>query len=133
MTHNAFKSSKNLGVSCATVINPVPIMEWPLDITQPGLTFNVLPRKDYTLIILSFFKSDSELIPEFIEKYNRLEDLIFNFCEEIIFNPSLFKSLDTKILDIVDDAQAPWMTWTPISVPNIFNFTLDQNSLLKEL
>lgn len=133
MTHNVFKSSKNLGISCSTVINPVPVMEWPLDIPQPTLTFNVLPRRDYTLVILSFFKSDSKLLPGFIEKYSRLENLVFNFCEEITFNPSLFKSLNSKILDIIDAAQVPWMTWIPISVPNIFNFTLDQDSLLTEI
>ena len=108
MTHNVFKSSKNLGVSCATVINPVPVMEWPLDIPQPTLTFNVLPRKDYTLVILSFFKPDAELVLGFIKEYCRLEDLIFNFCEEIIFNPSVFEGIDKESLEAIDFAQAPW-------------------------
>lgn len=90
ITHKVFQSIKNLGISCSTFINPVTDREWPLEIPQPNLTFNVLPRKDYTLVILSFSKSDSELIPEFIQKFGRLEDLIFNFCEEITITTTTF-------------------------------------------
>jgi hypothetical protein len=89
----------------------------------------VLPRRNYTLIILSSFEQEVQILDDFISIYYRLEDLIFNFCEEVTMRISLFESLDRNLLSIIDEAQAPWPNWQPIKVPDVFNFSLDKDSL----
>jgi hypothetical protein len=129
MLHRIYKSEKNLGISCSTCINPIPIHKQPLDVPQPFIFFNVLPRRNYTLIILSSFEQDIQKMDNFISIYYRLEDLIFNFCEEVTMRISFFESLDRNLLSIIDEAQAPWPNWQPIKVPHLFNFSLGKDSL----
>jgi len=68
----------------------------------------------------------------FIRKYERLEDVVFNFCEEVTLRISLFQALDDGVLDIIEKAQAPWTVWEPIKVPDVFKFVLSEETLLGE-
>lgn len=132
MGHKIFISDTNLGVSCSTSINPLYNEQYPLDQPQPLLSFNVLPRRGYTLVVFSYFKENIPQMENFISKFQRLEDVVFNFCEEVTLRISLFNSLDERTLDIIDKAQAPWATWEPTEVPDIFNFVLNEETLLSE-
>ena len=84
MAHKIYRSDRNLGVSCATTINPLDITEQPIDMPQPTICFSVLPRKRYTLIIFSYPRVLSNLIEHFIKNHKRLDDLVFNYCEAVI-------------------------------------------------
>jgi len=133
MGHRIFISDINLGVSCSTSINPLEIGQFPYDKPQPEVAFNILPRKTYTLIVFSCFKEYISLMENFISKYQRIEDVVFNFCEEVVLSISLFQSLSDETLNIINKAQAPWTSWEPVNVPNIFNFVLKEDTLLAEL
>lgn len=133
MFHYVYKVDKNLGISCSTVINPVPMMEQPLDKPQPTILFNILPRTDYTLIALSSFTEDANLMSNFISNNSRLEDLVFNYCEEVLFNIDLFESLDKSIIREIEEAQLPWNMWEHKKMTDIFGVNLDENSLYKLL
>ena len=130
MIHKIFISRTNLGVSCSTFINPLDIGEYPYNKPQPQISFNILPRRDYSLIIFSSFEDTEHLMDDFINRYPRLEDIVFNFCEEVSLRISLYDTLSDKTLDIIDKAQAPWGYWEFTSVPDIFNFVLSDDSLL---
>jgi len=132
MAHRVFMSATNLGVSCSTDINPLHIGQYPYDKPQPQVSFNVLPRRGYTLIVFSCFKKDIPLMENFISKYQRLEDVIFNFCEEVTLRISLFQALDDRTLEIIDEAQISWEFWQSTTVPNIFKFLLKDETLLAE-
>jgi len=131
MTHKIYKADKNLGVSCATAINPLDIYEQPIHLPQPLICFNVLSRNQYTLVIFSYLKDCSALTEQFIRNNERLEDLIFNYCEEVILNISLYHSLDRKALDTIEMAQGSWMSWQKVDIPEIFNFKLDDYSFFR--
>lgn len=77
MRHLVLLSKYNLGISCSTCINPVPMLEQPLHKPQPLISFSIISKDDYTLIILSYFETDLKLLIDFIFDYHRLEDLIF--------------------------------------------------------
>ncbi len=130
MDHRIFKYERNLGVSCSTFINPVPMLEQPLDRPQPMIAFNILPRKAYTLVILSSFVKDSKKMDNFIHENRRLEDLVFNYSEEVILSIELFSSFSRDFLQIVDEAQRPWNTWKEETIPDIFFVSLDTEFLL---
>jgi len=131
--HKVYRSDRNLGVSCATTINPLDITEQPMDMPQPLICFNVLPRKKYTLIIFSYPRLLSTLIEHFIKDHESLDDLLFNYCEEVVLNISLYNSLDTLTLDTIEAAQAPWPYWQAVEIPDIFDFRFKQDTLLNEL
>lgn len=132
MIHKIYKADKNLGVSCATTINPLEIYEQPIHLPQPLICFNVLPRNQYTLVIFSYLKDYSALTKQFIRNNERLEDLIFNYCEEVILNISLYNSLDRKALDTIEIAQESWIHWQKVDIPEIFNFKLDDYSFFRD-
>ena len=131
--HKVYRSDRNLGVSCATTINPLDITEQPIDMPQPIICFSVLPRKRYTLIIFSYPRVLSTLIEHFIKDHERLDDLVFNCCEEVILNISLYNSLDTLRLDAIEVAQTSWQYWQVVEIPDIFDFRFKEDTLLKEL
>ena len=129
MAYKIYRSNRNLAVSCATTINPLDITEQPINKPQPLICFNVLPRKKYTLIIFSYPTGLSALIDQFIRDNERLENMIFNYCEEIILNISFYDSLDSQTLWAIDEAQQPWICWQKVNVPDIFDFRLSDKSL----
>ena len=133
MRHKIFISDTNLGVSCSTAVNPLYIGQNPLDKPQPLLSFNVLPRRGYTIVVFSYFKEYIPQMEDFITKFQRLENVVFNFCEEVTLRISLFQTLDANTLDIIDRAQATWVNWEPTEVPNIFKFVLKEETLLAEV
>lgn len=133
LIHNVYKFNQNLGISCSSMINPTPILAHPIDEPQPTILFNILPRKKYTLVIFSCFQDDLVALDAFLKQFNRLEDLVFNFCEEILFNITFFKSLDKELLEAVDKAQEPWTTWQPAKVPDIFKVYICEDSLFRAL
>jgi hypothetical protein len=121
--------NQNYRKDVTLTINPIPTHKQPLDEPQPFIFFNVLPRRNYTLIILSSFGQDIQKMDNFISVFFRLEDLIFNFCEEVTMKISLYETLDRDLLSIIDQAQAPWPYWQPTKVPDIFNFSLCDDTL----
>lgn len=129
MIHKVYKIERNANVSCSTFINPVETFEQPIDKPQPIIAFNILPRQKYTLIIYSCKKKDIALMNKFICENERLEDLVFNYCEEVAMNLSFFHKLDKKILSTIDKAQAPWMMWEHKSIPDIFNIKINKNTI----
>ena len=70
---------------------------------------------------------------DFIQKNERIEDLIFNYCEEIVMNISLYNKFDKTLIDTINEALLPWSTWEYKSIPDIFNVKIDDNSFLSEL
>lgn len=133
MVHCVYKVDRNIGISCSTLMNPVPMMEQPLDKPQPTISFNILPRKDYTLIALSSLTEDADLMSNFISNNSRLEDLVFNYCEEVLFDIELFESLDNSIICEIEDAQLPWEMWEHKRITDIFSVNLDENALYELL
>ena len=133
MAHKIYRSDRNVGVSCATAINPLDTTEQPIDKPQPLICFNVLPRKKYTFIIFSYPRPISTLIEMFIRNNERLENLVFNYCEEVILKISLYDSLDSQTVDKIEMAQAPWTFWQEISIPDMFDFKLNDDSLWREV
>jgi hypothetical protein len=132
MVHKIFKLNENIGVSCSTFINPVPILEQPLDKPQPIIAFNILPRKNYSLVAFSCIKKDHSLLDMFIENNSRIEDLIFNFCEEITLNPTFFNGIMPLSHEAITRAILPWHLWDKIIIPDLFNIKL-KNSQFWEL
>lgn len=130
MTHRVFIPKSNLGVSCSTCINPLDIGQFPYNKAQPLISFNILPRQKYTIITFSCFKDCKKLMDDFINHYQRIEDIVFNFCEEVAVSISVFKSLSDETVGIIDEAQKPWEYWQPISVPDIFDLKLTKDSTL---
>lgn len=133
MVHHIYLINRNIGISVSTLINPVPLEEQPLDKPQPAISFNVLPREGYTLVILSAFAQDAELMRNFISNTSRLEELVFNYSEEVLFNIDLFNSLDRSIISEIEEAQLPWDMWEHRKISDIFGVTLDENTLYKRL
>lgn len=133
MVHKVNKFDVNIGISCATLINPVPTFQQPLNKPQPMITLNVLPRQGYTLIITSCREKDYTLMKDFIRENERIEDLIFNYCEEVVMNVSLFNRFDQTLIATINEAQLSWDTWEHKRIPDIFNVKIDDNSLLTEL
>ena len=132
MAHKIFKLNENIGVSCSTFINPVPILKQPLDKPQPIIAFNILPRKNYSLVTFSCVKKDHSLLDMFIENNGRIEDLVFNFCEEITLNPTFFNSITPLSHEAITRAILPWNSWDKIIIPELFNMKL-KNSQFWEL
>ena len=133
MVHKVYRIDSNIGTSCATFINPVPTVQQPLNKPQPMIALNILPRQEYTLIITSCREKDYTLMNDFIRKNERIEDLIFNYCEEIVMNISLFSRFDQTLTDAINEALLPWSMWEFKSIPDIFNVKIDDNFLLAEL
>lgn len=133
LTHKVYKFNQNLNISCSTLINPVSIFSHPVDTPQPIVLFNVLPRKRYSLAVFSCFQDDLVLLDEFLKQFYRLEDLVFNFCEEIIFNITFFKSLTNELLELINMSQGPWTTWQPTQIPDIFKVYINKDSLFHTL
>lgn len=133
MAHRIFKFDRNLGISCSTFINPIPIFVQPLDKPQPMISFNILPRRGYTLVILLSLAEDSQKLDSFISENNRLEDLAFNYSEEVALSIPLYESFDKDLLQTIDKAQLPWTMWELQPIPDIFGASLDTDSLLAVL
>ncbi len=131
MAHKTFRLRQNLGVSCSTFINPVPVFRQPIDKPQPIFAFNILPRKNYTLIIFSCAENDLALMNNFINNNGRLEDLVFNFCEEITINPTFFNKIPPSVLQTIDQALLPWNMWGKKAIPDLFNVKLNNSFLWK--
>lgn len=131
MVHKIFKLELNLGVSCSTIINPIPILDLPINKPQPLIAFNILPRKDYTLVTFSSPECDLVLMNNFISSNRRLENLIFNFCEEIAINPTFFHKIPPLILAAIDQALQPWDIWEERAIPNLFDIELSNDFIWK--
>lgn len=131
MFHKIFKFGTNLNVSCSTVINPIPIFQHPIDKPQPLISFNILPRTSYTLVIFSCAEHDLALMNDFINNNGRLEDLVFNFCEEIAINPTFFHKIPTQILAAIDRTLLPWDIWEKGAIPDLFKVKLSNDSVWK--
>ncbi len=133
MVHKVYRFDVNIGISCATTINPTPTFQQPLNKPQPIITLNILPRQEYTLIIASCREKDYTLMKDFIRENERIEDLIFNYCEEVVMNISLFNRFDQTLIATINEAQSFWDTWEHKRIPDIFKIKIDDNSLLAEL
>lgn len=131
MAHKIFRFGKNLNVSCSTIINPIPMFQHPIDKPQPLISFNILPRKAYTLIIFSCADHDLALMNDFINDNERLEDLVFNFCEEIAINPTFFRKIPPRIIAAIDHTLRPWDIWEKGTIPDLFNVKLSNDSVWK--
>lgn len=132
MAHKIFRFGKNLNVSCSTIINPIPMFQHPIEKPQPLISFNILPRNNCTLIIFSCAEHDLALMNDFINNNERLEDLVFNFCEEISINPTFFNKIPPPIVSALYNALLPWDLWEKVTIPDLFNAKLS-NDFLWEL
>jgi hypothetical protein len=131
MSHKIFKFGTNLNVSCSTIINPIPIFQHPIDKPQPLIFFNILPRKSYTLVVFTCAEYDLALMNDFINNNGRLEDLVFNFCDEVTINPPFFHKIPSQVLAAIDRALLPWDIWEKVAIPDLFTVNLSNDSVWK--
>jgi hypothetical protein len=124
-----FILNKTVPLSCSTVIDPTMISSADLmedDFEKPlnQVLFNLIPQVDSSLVIFAYFKEQELLIPEFIRKYTRLENIIFNHCEEISMSPNFYDSLNSELkLTIIKGLRA-WAFWERQDFPDLFKIKL---------
>jgi len=122
----------NIRISCSTCINP--LMPFWLneeyaedeDPTSPPpmVFFTVLPDSVETMVIFTYFIEDKESVLDFINKHATLENIVFNYCEEVLFSPDFFRSLDASMKHNIVNALAPWLVWQKVAFPTVFGVAL---------
>lgn len=126
-----FIIERNIGLSTSSVISPLLATSsneygdelMALDF-QPAAFFTVLPNKQKTMVIFTYFLSDKKLIMDFIERHNKIEDVVFNYCEEVLLSPSLFNSLNANTKTKIVKGLRPWYDWHEVKFPVIFDVNL---------
>lgn len=127
-----FFVGRNIGISCSTCINPLMpfwlkeeyIQDENPTIPQPLVFFSVIPDSTETLVVFTYFVQDKESVLNFIGQHATLENIVFNFCEEILFDPDFFHSLDDNVKRKIVNALAPWVIWDKVNIPTIFGVAL---------
>jgi hypothetical protein len=126
-----FIIDRNIGLSTSSVITPFCVTsseeycaEWNGLDFQPALFFTVLPKERETIVIFTYFMNDKELAKDFIKRNKKLEDIVFNYCEEVLLSPSLFNSLRVSTRTKIIKGLKPWYDWQKVKFPDIFNASL---------
>ena len=124
-----FLLSRNIGISCSSVVDPTLMGQEDLDIhntnkPQPAMFFTVLPYPAETIVIFTYFMDDKGAASNFIGRYGSLEDMVFNNCEDVLFNPDFFHSLNDGEKWTIVKALAPWMVWEKVQFPDLFKVSL---------
>ncbi len=124
-----FLLNRNIGISCSTVIDPTLISPKNLydhDIVdlQPAMFFTVLPDFAETTVIFTYFINDKQAALNFIGEHDKLEDIVFNHCEDVLFNPHFFHSLTDSQKRKIVKALAPWIVWGKVQFPDLFKVNL---------
>jgi len=116
-----FLLPRNIGISCSTVINPI---DEEIGDIQPLMSFTVLPNSDATTVLFTYFLSDKQAVMNFIGAHDKLEDIVFNRCEEVLFNPALFRSLTDNDKRTITKGLAHWMSWEKVQCPDLLGVNL---------
>jgi len=127
-----FMLNRNIGISCSTCINPSNLawlseknhdyknLENPL----PVVFFTVVPGSSETMVVFTYFMNDKPLVINFIREHDRLEEIVFNYCEEVLFNPDFFNSLADDEKRKIVDALTQWIVWEKVLFPDLFKVNL---------
>ncbi|MDD5529554.1 MAG: hypothetical protein PHX21_05935 [bacterium] len=118
--HIVFSFDKNIGLSTSTSIDLNPIIEEEsielqnLMCPRPFAFLNIVPREDLTIAALSYFPEQEKLVNELIKKSKSLVQIIFNYCEEILFKPSFFDSFPEDMKKEIKRGLSGWAFWKEI-------------------
>lgn len=120
---------RNIGISCSTFINPRRITKDDpylglLNEPQPSAFFTVLPHSSATIVVLTYFLEYEQLVSKFIAEHDKLEEIVFNHCEEVLFNPTFFKSLGNEVKRQIVEGLRHWMSWKRMQFPSLFGVRL---------
>lgn len=124
-----FVLDKTIPISCSSVVDPTMLRsdnltEPALDVPLDAVFFNLIPQDDTTLVIFSFFPEQKEKLRDFMHHFMKLENIIFNHCEEVLLNPVFYASLDSKVKTRIITALKPWSSWEKEEIPDLFNVKL---------
>ncbi|HFQ4970707.1 TPA: hypothetical protein ACGUUK_004443 [Vibrio vulnificus] len=105
LCHYKIEIDKNLGVSCSAMINMHLDRYFEfLDVYDdyiPSFSFNVIPFKDKTYIILTWLKKNDKFMKDILlysgfDFDNFLNRLVFCESEDVCVNPTLWESIDDE-------------------------------------
>jgi len=125
-----FILNKMIPLSCSAAIDPTMIdsdslMEGDLQKPLDMIFFNLIPQTDSTLVLFAYFKEHELKLKEFISKLSRLENIIFNHCEEILISPSFYDSLTYEMKCKIMSGLRPWNYWKRENFPDLFHVRLE--------
>lgn len=125
-----FILNKKIPVSCSTVIDPSmlnssSLMQHPLERPLNLLFFNLIPQLNSGLAVFVYFQEHAKMLKRFIRHYRTLENIIFNHCEELLFAPSYYNSLDVSSKVKIINGLRSWIAWDKEEFPNLFNVKLE--------
>lgn len=118
--HIVFTFNKNIGLSCSSMIDLSPSINnvekelRNFHIPRPVAFFNVIPKQSSTIVVFSCFLDEEQRVKKFIDNYKLLAQIVYNYCEEVLFNPSLFDSFSTNMKRKIINGLRGWAFWKEV-------------------
>lgn len=125
-----FSLNKMIPLSCSTAINPTLFsaddlikddFQKPLDV----IFFNLIPQTDSTLVLLTYFKEQKLKVKKFLSEISSLENIVFNYCEEVLMSPDFYDSLTYEMKCKIIKGLWAWSWWEKENFPELFCVKLD--------
>lgn len=125
-----FILNEMIPLSCSTVIDPTLIsaddlikddLEKPLDV----VFFNLIPQTHSTLVLLTYFKEQILKVKRFLSEISSLENIVFNYCEEVLISPDFYDSLTYELKCKIIKSLWAWSWWEKENFPELFHVKLD--------